>query len=270
MSCPRVWAGVDLAGKKAGVKSLNVGKGVSGPSLALRSHFWFPPGGEGFPSVFPQPLLSLGRQWLCSITWWSMWCQVRAMACPGLGSPLSLLASFPYPPHPLLPSTGAFSHPPSPIFPASPPSPPSSGPSSFSSHLLSPLSPLSLSFVTLSVCGAGLGFPAGLFMRKWLLSPPRAYALSLDTCCPTPGLRSLQRYQPQPQPACPGATLDPVLEQMSGQSEGRAHRSHGETGRVVGWEGLWLQFCLHGCLVTILPPELRQLFVLFGPRLQLP
>lgn len=39
MSCPRVWAGVDLAGKEAGVKSLNVGKGVPGPGLALRSHF---------------------------------------------------------------------------------------------------------------------------------------------------------------------------------------------------------------------------------------
>lgn len=39
MSCPGVWAGLDLAGKEAGVKSLNVGKGAPGPSLALRSHF---------------------------------------------------------------------------------------------------------------------------------------------------------------------------------------------------------------------------------------
>jgi len=39
MSCPGVWAGLDLAGKEAGVKSLNVDKGAPGPSLALRSHF---------------------------------------------------------------------------------------------------------------------------------------------------------------------------------------------------------------------------------------
>lgn len=39
MSCPGIWAGMDLAGKEAGMKSLNVGKGAPGPSLALRSHF---------------------------------------------------------------------------------------------------------------------------------------------------------------------------------------------------------------------------------------
>lgn len=137
-------------------------------------------------------------------------------------------------------------------------------------HILSPLSPLSLSFVTFSVCGAGLGFAAGLLMRKWLLPTPRAYALSLDTCCPTPGLRSLQRYQAQPQPACPGATLDPVLEQISGQSEGRAHRSHGETGRVVGWKGSDSSSVSTAISSLSHRLTLGNAVVLFGPPLQLP
>lgn len=46
-----------------------------------------------------------------------------------------------------------------------------------------------------------LGFPAGLLMGKRLPSSPETCALSLDTCFPTPGLWSLQRYYQQPQPS---------------------------------------------------------------------
>lgn len=164
-----------------------------------------------------------------------MWCQVRATACPGLGSPLGLLASFPYPPHPLLPSTGAFSHPPSPIFPTSP-SPPSSGPSSFSSY---PLSPLSLSFVTLPVCGAGLGFPAGLLVRRWLLSTPRAY-------CSVPGhlLPNTWAAVPAEIPAAasaslPWSNLGPSFrtsiwaERGQGSQITRGDRQGGRLGRAL-------------------------------------
>lgn len=50
------------------------------------------------PSVFPQPLFSLARQWSHSCTWWSMGVSgVRPDPLPpqGLGSPLSLLAVSP-------------------------------------------------------------------------------------------------------------------------------------------------------------------------------
>lgn len=91
--------------------------------------------------MFSLPLFSLRRQWSRFTSWWSVWCQVRASACPGLGSPLGLLARFPYPLHPLLQHCDFLLS--SPIFPTSP-SPRSSGPSYFSSYPLSPLSPLTL------------------------------------------------------------------------------------------------------------------------------
>lgn len=75
-----------------------------------------------------------------------MWCQVRATACPGLGSPLGLLAHLP---SPLVPccSTVAFSRP-APSFPLLHRLLPQVLPA-----FLHSLSPLSLSFVTLGWAG---------------------------------------------------------------------------------------------------------------------
>lgn len=79
------------------------------------------------------------------------------------------------------------------------------------------------------VMGKGCPCPQGPMLRPWT---PAAPFLDLGCCHCSDTRGSLS-------PACPGATLDPAVEQMFGQSDCKAYRSLGETGSVVHQREPW-------------------------------